>query len=70
MYSLYLLRPINYSPIYYSTPVNQTFNLILFNFDTDPDPRIRFVETQIWIRIRPKIEKNTNFFLLITKKII
>ena len=30
------------------------------HFDTAPDSRINFVETRI--RIRPKIEKNINFF--------
>ena len=32
-----------------------------FNFDTDPDPQIRFVEKRI--RISPKIEKYVKTFL-------
>ena len=36
-----------------------------FHFDTDPDPKIRFVEkrVRILIVIRPKIEKNVTFFI-------
>ena len=41
--------------------------LQMFHFDTAPDPPIRFMETRIRIRIllriRPKIEKNSNQFL-------
>ena len=38
-----------------------------FHLDTAPDPGIRFMETWIWIwillRIRPKIEKISTFFI-------
>ena len=36
-----------------------------FNFNTDHDPQIRFVEERIRIllRIRPKIETNTNLII-------
>ena len=48
-------------------------NRPVFHFYTDPDPWIRFVETRIQIRIRPKVEKYKlfyNYFLLITQQII